>query len=183
MSFGKDHTGQGHGHIDHPAVDNPVVVPAGVDIANSTPSGHCSLQGPSVFTTTPTRGAPTTQEAVTSGRAFIRDALQGFGLSPSASALIQESWRPGTRVQYYSLLRGWQGFCSQWKVHPLSPTIFDVISYLTSMYDRGLQYTTIASARSVLCPPYSGSYINFFASSYNTAVEGNLSCPSPQTSV
>ena len=111
---------------------------------------YCSLQGPSVFTATPTRGAPTTQEAVTSGGAFIRDALQGFGLSPSASALIQESWRPGTRVQYDSLLRGWQGFCSQWKVHPLSPTIFDVISYLTSMYDRGLQYTTIASARSVL---------------------------------
>ena len=96
------------------------------------------------------KGAPTTQEAVTSGGAFIRDALQGFGLSPSASALIQESWRPGTRVQYDSLLRGWQGFCSQRKVLPLSPTIFDVISYLTSMYDRGLQHTTIASARSVL---------------------------------
>ena len=111
------------------------------------------------------------------------DALQGFGLSPSASALIQESWRPGTRVQYDSLLRGWQGFCSQRKAHLLSPTIFDVISYLTSMYDRGLQYTTIASARSVLCPPYSWSYLNFFASSYHTAVEGNLSCTSPQTSV
>ena len=53
-------------------------------------------------------------------------------------------------MQYDSLLRGWQGFCSQRKVHPLSPTIFDVISYLTSMYDRGLQYTTIASARNVL---------------------------------
>ena len=130
-------TGQVHMHIDHPAVDNPVVVPAGVDIANSTPQGHCSLQGPSVFTATPSRGAPTTQEAAASGGAFIRDALQGFGLSPSASALIQESWRPGTRVQYDSLLRGWQGFCSQRKVHPLSPTIFDVISYLTSMYDRG----------------------------------------------
>ena len=80
MSFGKDHTGQGHRHIDHPA---------GVDVANSTPQGHCSLQGPSVFTATPSRGAPITQEAVTSGGAFIRDALQGFGLSPSASALIQ----------------------------------------------------------------------------------------------
>ena len=126
------------------------MVPAGVDVAHSTPPGRCSLQGPSVFSATPTRGAPTTQEAVTSGGAFIRDALQGFGLSLSASALIQESWRHGTRVQYDSLLRGWQGFCSQRKVHPLSPTIFYVISYLTSMYGRGLQYTTIASARSVL---------------------------------
>ena len=53
-------------------------------------------------------------------------------------------------MQYDSLLRGWQGFCPARKIHPLSPTILDVIAYLTSMYDRGLQYTTIASAKSVL---------------------------------
>ena len=76
--------------------------------------------------------------------------LQGFGLSQSASSLIQESWRPGARVQYDSLLRGWQGFCSRRQVHPLSSTILDVIAYLTSIYDRGLQYTTIAAAKSVL---------------------------------
>ena len=77
------------------------------------------------------------------------------GIPPRVSvyhsqSLIQESWRHGTRVQYNSLLRGWQGFCSQRKIHPLSPTILDVIAYLTSMYDRGLQYTTIAVAKSVL---------------------------------
>ena len=53
-------------------------------------------------------------------------------------------------MQYNSLLRGWQGFCSQRKIHPLSPTILDVVAYLTSMYDRGLQYTTIAAAKSAL---------------------------------
>ena len=40
-------------------------------------------------------------------------------------------------------------FCSQRKIYPLSPTILDVIAYLTSMYDRDLQYTTIAAAKSV----------------------------------
>ena len=102
------------------------------------------------LTATASSGTPTTQEAITTGSSFIRDALQGFGLSHSASALIQESWHPGTRVQYDSLLRGWQGFCSRRQVHPLSPTILDVIAYLTSMYDRGLQYTTIVAAKSVL---------------------------------
>ena len=126
-----------------PRVDDPIVVPAGVDITNPTSPGNCSLQGPSIFTATSSSCTPTTQEAVTTGGSFIRDALQGFGLSQSTSALIQESWPPGTRVQYDSLLRGWQ-------VHPLSPTIFDVIAYLTSMYDCGLQYTTIAAAKSVL---------------------------------
>ena len=102
--------------------------------ANPTPPANCSLQGPSILTATASSGTPTTQEAITTG---------------GSSALIQESWRPGTRVQYDSLLRGWQGFCSRRHVHPLSP-ILDVIAYLTSMYDRGLQYTTIAAAKSVL---------------------------------
>ena len=56
---------------------------------------------------------------------------KGFSFSHSAAALIQESWHPGTRVQYDSLLRGWHGFCSQRQIHTLSPTIFDVIAYLT----------------------------------------------------
>ena len=126
------------------------MVPAGVDITDPTPPGNFSLQGPAILTAPTSSGTPTPQETVTTGSSFIRNTLQGFGLSQSASTLIQESWRPGTRVQYDSLLRGWQGFCSQRKIHPLSPTILDVIAYLTSMYDRGLQYTIIAAAKSVL---------------------------------
>ena len=125
------------------------MVPAGIDLTNPTPPANCSLQG-FILIATASSGTPTAQEAITTRGSFIRDALQGFGLSHSASALIQESWRPGTRVQYNSLLRGWQGFCSRRQVHPLSPTILDVIAYLTSMYDRGLQYTTIAAAKIVI---------------------------------
>ena len=91
MSFGEDYPGQGHRPLNCPGVDNLIVVPAGVDITNPTPLGNCSLQGPSIFTATASSGTPTTQEAVTAGGSFIRDALQGFGLSQSASALIQES--------------------------------------------------------------------------------------------
>ena len=131
-------------------MDDPIMVPAGVDVTYPTPQGNFSLQGPAILTAPTSSGTPTPQETVTTGSSFIRNTLQGFGLSQSASTLFQESWQPGTRVQYDSLLRGWQGFCSQQKIHPLSPTILDVIAYLTSMYDRGLQYTTIAAAKSAL---------------------------------
>ena len=70
---------------------NPIMIPAGVDVTNPTPPGNCSLQGPSIFSETTSTGAPTTQEAVTTGSSFIRNALQGSGLSSSASALILES--------------------------------------------------------------------------------------------
>ena len=122
MSIGENHPRQGHRHINYPEMDNPIMVPADVDVTNPTPPGNFSMQGPTIFTTTASGGAPTPQETVTTGSSFIRNTLQGFGLSQSASTLIQESWRPGTRVQYDSLLRGWQGFCSARKIHPLSPT-------------------------------------------------------------
>ena len=65
------------------------MVPAGVDITNPTPPGNFSLQGPTILTTTTLSGTPTTQETVTTGSSFIRNTLQGFGLSQSASTLIQ----------------------------------------------------------------------------------------------
>ena len=116
------------------------MVPAGVDIylIQHPPPANCSLQGSSILTESASSGTPTTQEAITTGGSFIRDAPPGFrliALSFSPHPGILASWHPGTRVQYNSLLRGWQGFCSQQQVHPLSPTILDVIAYLTSMYD------------------------------------------------
>ena len=67
--------------------------------------------------------------------------------------LPPSSRNPGDLAQGCSMTPFYEdgrGFVLNGKSIPLSPTIFDVISYLTSMYERGLQYTTIASARSVL---------------------------------
>ena len=86
-------------------------------------------------------------------RFFYLGGPPGFRLIvyKSAADLLQESWCPGPRVKSDSLLRGgWHGFCSQWQIHPLSPTILNVIAYLTTMYDRGFQYNTIAAATSIL---------------------------------
>ena len=35
MSFGEDHPGQGHQTLNCPKVDDPIVVPAGVDITQN----------------------------------------------------------------------------------------------------------------------------------------------------
>ena len=42
------------------------------------------------------------------------------------------------------------GFVLDCKSIPCLPPILDVIAYLTSKYDRSLQYTSIAAAKSVL---------------------------------
>ena len=44
----------------------------------------------------------------------------------------------------------WTSFFISRQVHPMSPTIYDILAYLTSMFERGLAYRTIYAAKSVL---------------------------------
>ena len=90
------------------------------------------------------------QETLPPGNSFVGEALPVFGLQPTTATLIKESWRPGTRVQYDSLLWGWTRVWSSRQVHPMSPTIYDILAYLTSMFECGLAYRTISAAKSVL---------------------------------
>ena len=93
---------------------------------------------------------PTSQKVGTFGSAFIRGSLEHLKLPESTKTLIQDSWRESTRSQYNSVLRGWGSFCLERQTNPTSPSIEDVLVYLTSLYEQGLQYNTICTARSAL---------------------------------
>ena len=121
-----------------------------VEPTHPTPSADCSTQRSTSQSASTPHGPPTLQETLPSGSSFVGEALPGFGLPPTTATLIKESWRPGTRVQYDSLTRGWTRFCSLRQVNPMSPTIYDILAYLTSMFERGLAYRTISEAKSVL---------------------------------
>ena len=128
----------------------PNVVSSSVEPTQPTPSADCSTQGSTSNSASTSHGLPTLQEALPPGSSFIGEALSGFGLPLTTATLIKESWRHGTRVQYDSLLRGWTRFCASRQVHPMSPTTYDILAYLTSMFERGLAYRTISAAKSVL---------------------------------
>ena len=149
-SLGKDCHRPCHRSLDHLPMDDPIVVSSNVEPTHPTPSADCSTQGSTSHSASTPHGPPTLQETLPPGSSFVGEALSGFGLPPTTATLIKESWRPGTRVQYDSLLRGWTRFCSSRQVHPMSPTIYDILAYLTSMFERGLAYRTISAAKSVL---------------------------------
>ena len=119
-------------------MDNPVVVSSSVEPTHPTPSADCSTQGSTSHSASTPHGPPTLRETIP----------PGFSLLPTAATLIKKSWRPGTRVQYDSLLRRWTRFCTSRQVHPMSPTIYDILAYLTSMFERGLAYRTIYAVKS-----------------------------------
>ena len=71
-------------------------------------------------------------------------------LSCSAKHILLSSWRPGAQKQYNSYLDRWKTYCSQNSIQVFNPTIEQCIEFLTSLFDSGLGFTAINTARSAL---------------------------------
>ena len=96
------------------------------------------------------KDTPTAQTVETTAMPFIRGLLQGRGLSENASSIIQQSWRPGTTKQYKSYLLRWENYCREKKINSLAGTVIDGINFLSELYQEGLSYSSINTARSAL---------------------------------
>ena len=81
--------------------------------------------------------APLSFETVSIGDSYIRAALQGTGLSTTATTLICNAWREGTKKQYDCTLRRWREFCHTRQIHPITPHVNDVVEFLSFLYDNG----------------------------------------------
>lgn len=60
------------------------------------------------------------------------------------------SWRPGTGKQYHSYLGRWEKFCAQKAIPEEDASVEHGIDLLASLYDEGLGYGAINTARSTL---------------------------------
>ena len=60
------------------------------------------------------------------------------------------SWRQGTLKQYKTFLGKWELFCGKNKISPSEATIQDGIEFFTSLFNSGLGYSAINTARSAL---------------------------------
>ena len=81
------------------------------------------------------------------------------GLSDGARQLVEASWRPATETQYSSCWRKWTNWASLQGISSTTPALNDILNYLSELYDKGLQYRTINTARSSLSstlPPMDG---------------------------
>ena len=103
-----------------------------------------------VSTSTARLGASTTSEAHTSDMPLVRKSLEGRGLSDSATSLILQSWRKGTKQQYKPFITKWEQYCSQRKINPFSATIKHGINFLAELYQTGIGYSTLNTARCAL---------------------------------
>ena len=97
-----------------------------------------------------TRNTSSPQEAGPFGAAFLRGSLADLAVPEATKTTHLGLWRASMRSQYDSVLRGWGSFCLERQTNPTLPAIAGVLAYLTSLYEAGIQYNTICTARSAL---------------------------------
>ena len=71
-------------------------------------------------------------------------------LSQRAKTLVEASWRSGTEQQYASKWRSWLEWTQSHRISQTSPSVTDVMEFLTDLFHRGLDYSTINGYRSAL---------------------------------
>ncbi len=81
----------------------------------------------------------------------IRQRLEGRGISQRAVEIIISYWRDSTKAQYQVYIDKWLR-CTQ-KIHCdsiISPPLNIFLEFLVSLYESGLSYSSINTARSAL---------------------------------
>ena len=84
------------------------------------------------------------------GMPSVGGNLRKRGVSAAATDIILASWKPGTERQYRPHVQRWSQFCGRWNVDPTTPTIGNIINFLTETFHRGVGYECLNTARGAL---------------------------------
>ena len=60
------------------------------------------------------------------------------------------SWKLGTKKQYQTFTKRWFQYCSEEQVNSVRPTLDNILEFLTSLFDKGLGYSSLNTARGAL---------------------------------
>ena len=91
----------------------------------------------------------------------VRRLLKCQGLSDSATSIVLQSWRDGTRKQYTTYLQQWEQYCCQWEIDTFSATVIQGINFLSELYhNTNLSYTARSALSLAIFPPEGGMFGN-----------------------
>ena len=125
-------------------------------LVHHSPSFISGLSPPSSTVESPTNTTsqwcppPSSETIKPDGLQAFRKSLQQRNVSGKAAEIILKSWSAGTQKQYKPYITQWIDFCSKQKSDPYDPPLTAVLDFLVTLYDKGLSYTTITTARSAI---------------------------------
>lgn len=97
-----------------------------------------------------TRSSPLNQENGSDCLQIVRQSYETQGFSQKATSIILQSWRKGTTKQYSSYIKRWTTYCHQKQIDPVSATIPQALDFLVELFETGVGYSGINTARSAL---------------------------------
>ena len=103
---------------------------------------------PNTSTSTPTRD--NAKQGSPQSSSLLKTAMGRKNLPPKVLEHIMGSWREKTKIQYSIYHRKWRTYCILKQVDPLSPNLNTCLSFLVYLFDKGLGYSGLNSARSAL---------------------------------
>ena len=80
----------------------------------------------------------------------LRESFQEQGFSEPTTEMLLKSWRGATKKQYAPHITKWVHFCSEREVDKFSPPVNMIIEFLKELFDKGLGYSALNTARSAL---------------------------------
>ncbi|XP_060064749.1 uncharacterized protein LOC132545098 [Ylistrum balloti] len=99
----------------------------------------------------PTGGAASLKKQPETDRMLrVRRSLQKQGFSRQAATLVFSSWKQSTSKQYDLAWNNWVSWCGERQVGANHPTIKEVISYLTHLFNVGKSYSVINTHKCML---------------------------------
>ena len=90
------------------------------------------------------------EKSHTNDMPLVRTRLAMQGISKKAQNIICDSWRTNTKKQYSVYIQKWEQFCSRQHFNPMATTVNNVLNFFVELYDDGLGYSAINTARSAL---------------------------------
>ena len=114
------------------------------------PSSCDSSEGQLTQNASHSEVTPVTKETDVVSMSFMRRLYQNKGFSPQATNIILSCWRESSHQQYGTYISKWLLFCSEREINPVRPSITMAVEFLTELYDLGLGYSSINTARCAL---------------------------------
>ena len=146
---GKNASKQSRGDPGGALLDLPKLVSQIVDTTGSSSIYDHSNGSPPDFSRVP-ETSPIEEKAESVSLSFVRRLYKNRGFSERATNIVLQSWRQSSQKQYDAHIRKWLLFCTKRQANPICPTISVAVDFLTSLYDEGLSYSSIISARCAL---------------------------------
>lgn len=80
----------------------------------------------------------------------VRKIYREQGFSRKTVGVLMASWRSSTKKQYQSFIKRWIQYCNKRKISFLQPDLDDALQFLTDLFETGLSYSSLNTARGAL---------------------------------